>query len=89
MNKKKLENVKNVEVVDKIVQFDNEWRQKQFTLERTKFVKNLCSKTIGAKMKKKEPQGDTDALADGLSALSLTEQENTAATELVQGLTRI
>ena len=29
------------------------------------------------KMKKKEPQGDTDELAEGLSALSLTQKENT------------
>ena len=28
------------------------------------------------KMKKKEPQGDTDELAEGLSALSLTQKEN-------------
>ena len=27
-------------------------------------------------MKKKEPQGDTDELAEGLSALSLTQKEN-------------
>ena len=56
---------------------DNEWRKKQFILERTQFVKNTCSKTIGQKMKKKEPQGDTDELAEGLSALSLTQKENT------------
>ena len=31
-------------------------------------------------MKKKEPQGDTDDLVEGLSALSLTEKENAAAT---------
>ena len=45
-----------------------------------KFVKNLCSKTIGQKMKKKEPQGESDELTDGLSALSLTEKENNVAT---------
>ena len=76
----------NVEAVDKIVKADEEWRKTQFTLERTKFVKNLCSKTIGQKMKAKEPQGDTDELADGLSALSLTQKENNEATELVKGL---
>ena len=37
-------------------------------------------------MKAKEPQGDTDALAEGLSALSLTQKENNEATELVKGL---
>jgi len=77
---------KNVEAVDKIVKADEEWRKTQFTLERTKFVKNLCSKTIGQKMKAKEPQGDTDQLAEGLSALSLTQKENNEATELVKGL---
>ena len=40
----------------------------------------MCSKTIGQKMKKKEPQGDSDELTDGLSALSLTEKENNIAT---------
>merc|ERR1711953_1172996 len=38
-------------------------------------------------MKKKEPQGDSDELSEGLSALSLTEKENNVATETVQGLT--
>jgi len=66
-------------VVDKIVDLDSQWRKKQFILERTKFVKNLCSKTIGKKMKAKEPQGDTDQLADGLSALSLMDKENKVA----------
>ena len=46
--------LKNVEAVDKIVAADEAWRKTQFTLERTKFVKNLCSKTIGQKMKAKE-----------------------------------
>ena len=66
-------------MVDKIVDLDSQWRKKQFILERTKFVKNLCSKTIGKKMKAKEPQGDTDQLADGLSALSLMDKENKVA----------
>jgi len=77
---------KNVEAVDKIVAADEAWRKTQFTLERTKFVKNLCSKTIGQKMKAKEPQGDSDALADGMSALSLTQKDNTEATDVVKGL---
>ena len=37
-------------------------------------------------MKAKEPQGDTDALVDGLSALSLTQKDNNDATETVKGL---
>lgn len=77
---------KNVEIVDKIVELDNEWRKKQFILERTQFVKNTCSKTIGMKMKKKEPQGDTDELAEGLSALSLTQKENNEVQEVAQAL---
>ena len=55
----------NVEVVQKIVDIDNQWRKEQFVLERTKFVKNLCSKTIGKKMKAKEPKGDTADLEEG------------------------
>ena len=42
-------------------------------------MKNLCSKTIGKKMKAKEPKGDTDELTEGLTALSLMDQENKAA----------
>jgi len=78
---------KNTEIVDKIVELDNQWRKKQFVLERTKFVKNLCSKTIGKKMKAKEPKGDTDELTEGLTALSLMDQENKAAEEVINGLT--
>ena len=36
-------------------------------------------------MKAKEPQGDSDALADGMSALSLTQKDNTEATDVVKG----
>jgi len=86
MRKLQSDRFKNVEVVDKIVELDNQWRKKQFILERTKFVKNLCSKTIGKKMKAKEPQGDTDELADGLTALSLMDQENKTAEETINGL---
>jgi seryl-tRNA synthetase len=87
MKKLQKDRFKNVEKVDEIVECDAAWKKKQFILERAKFVKNLCSKTIGQKMKKKEPQGDSDELTDGLSALSLTEKENNVATETVQGLT--
>jgi len=86
MRKLQADRFKNTEVVDKIVDLDNQWRKKQFILERTKFVKNLCSKTIGKKMKAKEAQGDTDELAEGLSALSLMDKENKEAEETVTGL---
>jgi len=87
MRKLQQDRFKNVEVVQKIVDIDNQWRKEQFVLERTKFVKNLCSKTIGKKMKAKEPKGDTADLEEGLSALSLMDKENKAAEEVINGLT--
>lgn len=87
MRKLQQDRFKNVEVVQKIVDIDNQWRKEQFVLERTKFVKNLCSKTIGKKMKAKEPKGDTADLEEGLSALTLMDKENRAAEEVINGLT--
>ena len=38
-------------------------------------MKNLCSKVIGSKMKKKEPIGDDDKLPDDMHVTSLTQDD--------------
>ncbi|XP_067913326.1 serine--tRNA ligase, cytoplasmic isoform X1 [Heterodontus francisci] len=53
---------KDVSLVDKLVEADSEWRKCRFRADNLNKLKNLCSKTIGEKMKKKEPVGDNDAL---------------------------
>jgi len=58
-------------MVDKIVEYDNLWRQARFEADNWNKLKNMASKAIGEKMKKKEPLGDSDALEDSLvSALA-------------------
>merc|ERR1712007_307627 len=62
-------------MVDKIVEADN-WNK----------LKNMASKAIGEKMKKKEPVGDSDSLEDslveGLSALSLEQCQGLTVTQI-------
>ena len=42
-------------MVDKIVEYDNLWRQARFEADNWNKLKNMASKAIGEKMKKKEP----------------------------------
>ncbi|CAK8689016.1 unnamed protein product [Clavelina lepadiformis] len=60
---------KDVTLVDNLVAADTEWRKCRFVLDNLNKMKNMCSKAIGMKMKKKEPVGDSDALPDGLPSL--------------------
>jgi len=53
-------------MVDKIVDYDNLWRQARFEADNWNKLKNMASKAIGEKMKKKEPVGDSDALEESL-----------------------
>jgi len=55
-------------MVDKIVEYDNLWRQARFEADNWNKLKNMASKAIGEKMKKKEAVGDSDALEDSLVA---------------------
>ncbi|KAK2851032.1 hypothetical protein Q5P01_007308 [Channa striata] len=75
---------KDVTLVDKLVVADTDWRKCRFTADNLNKVKNLCSKSIGEKMKKKEPVGDDESLpeeaenlesltAETLSALTVTQ----------------
>ncbi|XP_063811065.1 serine--tRNA ligase, cytoplasmic [Pseudophryne corroboree] len=60
---------KDPDLVDALLKSDIAWRKCRFQLDNLNKLKNLCSKTIGDKMKKKEPVGDSDALPDNASNL--------------------
>lgn len=49
---------KDVTLVDKVVEIDTKWRKLRYQADNLNKMKNLCSKMIGEKMKKKEPVGD-------------------------------
>ncbi|XP_044746470.1 serine--tRNA ligase, cytoplasmic [Coccinella septempunctata] len=66
---------KDVGLVDLVVEKDSLWRQLRHNADNWNKLKNLCSKTIGEKMKKKEPQGDATEdvpsdISDNLSAIN-------------------
>jgi len=52
---------KDVVLVDQVLEADTKWRKLRFQADNWNKLKNLCSKTIGLKMKKKEPVGENDA----------------------------
>ncbi|KAF7268046.1 hypothetical protein GWI33_018788 [Rhynchophorus ferrugineus] len=51
---------KDVGLVDTVVEKDTLWRQLRHKADNWNKLKNVCSKAIGEKMKKKEPQGDVN-----------------------------
>jgi len=59
---------KDATLVDKVIEKDTEWRKLRFQADNWKKIKNLCSKTIGQKMKAKEPVGDSSVLPDNVKA---------------------
>ncbi|KAI5095926.1 serine--tRNA ligase, cytoplasmic [Silurus meridionalis] len=60
---------KDVSLVDKLVQADTEWRKCRFITDNLNKAKNLCSKSVGEKMKKKEPIGDDETLPEEVQNL--------------------
>jgi len=56
---------KPTELVDTVVNNDKLWRKSMFRQDNCNKMKNICSKAIGERMKKKLPQGDSDALPEG------------------------
>lgn len=67
MRQNQIDRYKDPKLVDIIVEKDEEWRKLRFLGDGLNKAKNLCSKSIGEKMKNKEPQGDSDALPAGLA----------------------
>lgn len=59
---------KDVSVVDRVIEIDLKWRQLRFQVDQLNKVKNVCSKSIGEKMKKKEAVGDTDDLPTNIAS---------------------
>lgn len=59
---------KDVALVDAVIEQDALWRQLRHRADNLNKLKNLCSKEIGEKMKKKEPTGDTDQVPTELAA---------------------
>lgn len=57
---------KDVTLVDKVVAHDTEWRKARYTGDLLNKLKNVCSKAIGEKMKKKEPVGEDEAVPEAL-----------------------
>ncbi|XP_054567769.1 serine--tRNA ligase, cytoplasmic isoform X2 [Eptesicus fuscus] len=53
-------------LVDRLVKADGEWRKCRFRADNLNKLKNLCSKTIGEKMKKKEPVGNDESIPENL-----------------------
>ncbi|XP_071818158.1 serine--tRNA ligase, cytoplasmic-like [Apostichopus japonicus] len=51
---------KDVTLVDKVVEIDTKWRKLRYQADNLNKLKNLCSKMIGEKMRKKEPVGEDD-----------------------------
>ncbi|CAG9865016.1 unnamed protein product [Phyllotreta striolata] len=51
---------KDVSLVDKVIERDSTWRQLRHKADNWNKLKNVCSKAVGEKMKKKEPQGSPD-----------------------------
>ncbi|KAF6017285.1 hypothetical protein EB796_024414 [Bugula neritina] len=51
---------KDEKLVDEVTAADEGWRKARFELDNWNKMKNLCSKVIGGKMKKKEDVGDGD-----------------------------
>ncbi|XP_071306163.1 serine--tRNA ligase, cytoplasmic isoform X1 [Agelaius tricolor] len=51
-------------LVDALVRADGAWRRCRFRADNLNKLKNLCSKTIGDKMKKKEPVGTDESVPE-------------------------
>ncbi|CAF0728653.1 unnamed protein product [Brachionus calyciflorus] len=67
MRENQTKRYKDPKLVDLIVAKDEEWRKLRFRADGYNKFKNLTSKTIGEKMKNKEPQGTDETLPAGLT----------------------
>jgi seryl-tRNA synthetase len=72
MKENQIKRYKDPKLVDIIVEKDEEWRKLRFHGDTLNKLKNLASKSIGEKMKKKEPQGEDSTVPQELAA-NLTE----------------
>ena len=73
MRQNQINRYKDPRLVDQIVEKDEEWRKLRHHGDGLNKAKNVCSKTIGEKMKKKEPQGDNETLPSEITSSNLIE----------------
>lgn len=58
---------KDVGLVEEVINQDSLWRQLRHKADNWNKLKNVCSKAVGEKMKKKEPVGsDADPVPDNV-----------------------
>jgi len=68
---------KDVKLVDQVLDADSEWRKLRFQADNWNKLVNLCSKTIGMKMKAKEAVGDASPpLPAGLENVEILQDLN-------------
>ncbi|XP_068604480.1 serine--tRNA ligase, cytoplasmic [Brachionichthys hirsutus] len=75
---------KDATLVDKLVAADTAWRQCRFTADNLNKAKNLCSKSIGDKMKRKEPVGGDESLPEEAQKLESLSAETFSALTVAQ-----
>ncbi|KAK2184982.1 hypothetical protein NP493_248g00013 [Ridgeia piscesae] len=80
---------KDVKLVDKVVEADTRWRKLRFQADELNKLKNLCTRSIGEKMKKKEPVGDNDtlpeAILDNITGLDAEAVKTAASSNVTKG----
>ncbi|XP_053986582.1 serine--tRNA ligase, cytoplasmic [Hylaeus anthracinus] len=57
---------KDLQLVDTVIEKDKVWRQLRHKADNLNKLKNVCSKEIGERMKRKEPVGSDDAIPKDL-----------------------
>lgn len=65
MRKNQRDRFKDIGLVETVIEQDNKWRQLKYKSDEYNRIKNLISKAVGERMKKKEETGSTD-LPEGI-----------------------
>lgn len=84
MRQNQIKRFKDVELVNNLIKADAEWRKCRFGMDQLNKMKNMASKSIGMKMKKKEPVGDDDTLPENFPDLQSLTPEILAELTVVQ-----
>lgn len=87
IRKNQVRRFKDVALVDAVINEDNDWRRRRHLADNLNKLKNICSKVIGEKMKKKEPLGDDsekvpEELSSALSTLDATSLANLTVNQI-------
>ncbi len=85
MRENQTKRYKDPKLVDVVVEKDEEWRKCRFAGDGLNKIKNLASKAVGEKMKKKEAQGEDATLPEAvLSGLATLTAEQIKELQVVQ-----